>query len=133
MILSYNLTHKDQDSQNDDSIKEEEINEIETILKQKQEPAKEKPKFMPPNNWSNEISLGDSGQISKIDFKTMSINSSIKDYLSHTEDYIQKELIQLIDNDTSVSELYIHLHIYYRKETKWEITFHLISSSQMKV
>ena len=112
MILSYNVTRKDQDSQNDDSIKEEEINEIETILKQKQEPAKEKPKFMPPSDWSNEISLGDSGQISKIDFKTMSINSSIKDYLSHTEDYFQKEVMQLIDNDTSVSELYIHLHIY---------------------
>lgn len=133
MILSYNVTHKDQDSQNDDSIKEEEINEIETILKQKQEPAKEKPKFMPPNNWSNEISLGDSGQISKIDFKTMSINSSIKDYLSQTEDCIQKEVMQIIDNDTSVSELYIHLHIYYRKEIKREITSHLISSSQMKV
>ena len=101
MILSYNVTHKDHDTSNDDSVKEEEINEIETILKQKHETTKDKPNFLQSGDWSNEISLGDSGQISKIEFKNMSINSSMKDYLSHAEDYIQKDVLHLID-DSSV-------------------------------
>ena len=130
MILSYNVTRKDQDSQNDDSIKEEEINEIETILKQKQEPAKEKPKIMPSGDWSNEISLGDSGQISKIDFKTMSINSSIKDYLSRTEDYIQKEVMQLIENDSSVSDLYIYIYIQKKDKTGNNISLNFFQPNE---
>ena len=117
MILSYNVPQKEQDS-NEDSIKEEELNEIETILKQKQETTKDKPNFMQSGDWSNEISLGDSGQISKIDFKTMSINSSIKDYLSNTEDYFQKEVIQLIDADTSVSDLSYSFTYSYVIETR---------------
>ena len=112
MILSYNVTHKAQDSSNDDSIKEEELNEIETILKQKQETTKDKPNFLQSGEWSNDVSLGDSGQISKIEFKNMSINSSMKDYLSHAEDYIQKDVMHFIDADSSVS-IHIYTYIYY--------------------
>ena len=110
MILSYNVTHKDHDTSNDDSVKEEEINEIETILKQKQETTKDKPNFLQSGDWSNEISLGDSGQISKIEFKNMSINSSMKDYLSHAEDYIQKDVLHLID-DSSVRKINLYIII----------------------
>ena len=126
MILSYNVTHKAQDSSNDDSVKEEELNEIETILKQKQETTKDKPNFLQSGDWSNDVSLGDSGQISKIEFKNMSINSSMKDYLSHAEDYIQKDVMHFIDADSSVSiHIYIYLYILYSEKIKQEQIYHL--------
>lgn len=122
MILSYNVTKKEEDSSTD-SIKEEDFNAIETIMKQKRgnsnniniTEANKDPLKSQKNEWEKEASLSDSSQISKIEIKNQSISSSMKESLSRAEDCIQKDVLHLIEQDSIV---YIHLiYINNRKDT----------------
>ena len=48
----------------------------------------------------NQINLSNSSEISKIDLKSQSINSSLKENLSKTEEYIQKDILLVMDCDS---------------------------------
>lgn len=110
MILSYNVTKKEEDSSTD-SIKEEDFNAIETIMKQKRGinnnngniiGANKDPLKSQKNEWEKEASLSDSSQISKIEIKNQSISSSMKESLSRAEDCIQKDVLHFIEQDSIV-------------------------------
>ena len=47
----------------------------------------------------NQINLSNSSEISKIDLKSQSISSSLKESLSRAEEYIQKDILLVIDDE----------------------------------
>ena len=99
MILSYDITNKDNNNPDSsfDSVKEEEYNQIETIMmKQNKYFSLVKPKFLNNIDSSNDLSLQDSSQLSKIDR-----NSTNKENLSRGEDCLQKEIIQMLSQDST--------------------------------
>ena len=111
MILSYNVIQKEADSSSD-SIKEEGMNEIENIINTNKKSTNWKylildnqsQKISDTNNTKNEwneeqINLINSSQISKIDLQSQNKSSSLKESLSRTEEYIQKDILFVIDGD----------------------------------
>lgn len=98
MILSYDITNKDNNPDSSfDSVKEEEYNQIETIMmKQSKHFPLVKPKFLKNIDSSNDLSLQDSSQLSKIDRNSMN-----KENLSRGEDCLQKEIIQMLSQDST--------------------------------
>jgi hypothetical protein len=52
--------------------------------------------------WDNNKMINLSNSISKIDLKSQSISNSWRDGLSHAEDCIQKDIMNVIDGDLSV-------------------------------
>ena len=119
MILSYNVIQKEEDSSSD-SIKEEGMNEIENIINTNKKSTNWKylildnqsQKISDTNNTKNEwneeqINLINSSQISKIDLKSQSISSSLKESLSRAEECIQKDILLVIDGDNSVKIFFL--------------------------
>ena len=136
MILSYNTTKNNQDNSSIGSVEEEEFLKIEDIMKRNLKKEEKKTSFqggnqtskmitlhapkikkesdgfgMSSESWEDNVSLGNTSGISKIDFayqsseggsKRESINSISKDTLSRGEECIQKEVMNIIENDSMV-------------------------------
>ena len=118
MILSTNVIDKendDNDSSSDSSIKDEGLAELKNIMNNNKKSNlniynyniffidENDPKKNNLNILKNENSLADySNNLSKIEFKNMSINSSFKS-LSRGEDFIQKDILQVLNCQNNVS------------------------------
>ena len=120
MILSTNVIDKendDNDSSSDSSIKDEGLAELKNIMNNNKKSNSKINNFniffidgndLQKNNVNilkNENSLAQedySNNLSKIEFKNMSINSSFKS-LSRGEDFIQKDILQVLNCQNNVS------------------------------
>ena len=118
MILSTNVIDKENDendSSSDSSIKDEGLAELKNIMNNNKKSNsyinnfntllidENDPQKKNPNMLKNENSLADySNNLSKIEFKNMSINSSFKS-LSRGEDFIQKDILQVLNCQNNVS------------------------------
>lgn len=125
MILSYNTTKVNHDNSSIGSVKEEEFVKIEDIMKRNakiesknkvlKNPSKKESDGLGigsvSSSWEENVSLGNTSGISKIDFanqssengsKRESINSYSKESLSRGEECIQKEVLNIIEEDSMV-------------------------------
>ena len=125
MILSYNTTKVNHDNSSIGSVEEEEFVKIEDIMKRNakiesknkvlKNPSKKESDGLGigsvSSSWEENVSLGNTSGISKIDFanqssengsKRESINSYSKDSLSRGEECIQKEVLNIIEEDSMV-------------------------------
>lgn len=117
MILSTNVIDKENDendSSSDSSIKDEGLAELKNIMNNNKKSNSNIDNFNiffidendPQKNNLNMLkneSLADySNNLSKIEFKNMSINSSFKS-LSRGEDFIQKDILQVLNCQNNVS------------------------------
>ena len=119
MILSTNVVDKeneDKDSSSEDSIKDEGLSELKNIMEinRKSNLLKlykyfkiiDNEKEKNENN-ANKINQGDSSKnLTNIEFKNQSINSSLKS-LSHGEEFIQNDILQVLNNPQKVSIYYM--------------------------
>jgi len=108
MILSTQVVdNKDQgeDSSSESDIKNEGLNELKNIIKSNLDSKKEKISQIGKKSKKNITNLdgGDdsSYNLSKIEFKNQSINSSMRS-LSRGEDFIQKDILQVLNGQTNV-------------------------------
>ena len=118
MILSTNVIDKENDendSSSDSSIKDEGLAELKNIMNNNKKSNsyinnfntllidENDPQKKNPNMLKNDKSLADySNNLSKIEFNNMSINSSFKS-LSRGEDFIQKDILQVLNCQNNVS------------------------------
>ena len=132
MILSTNVVDKeneDKDSSSEDSIKDEGLSELKNIMEinRKSNLLKlykyfkiidnEKEQKEKNENNANKINPGDSSKnLTNIEFKNQSINSSLKS-LSHGEEFIQNDILQVLNNPQKVSIYYICN--FFRKKIRW--------------
>ena len=119
MILSTNVIDKENDendSSSDSSIKDEGLAELKNKMNNKKSNSyinniniffidENDPQKNNLNMLKNESLADYSNNLSKIEFKNMSINSSFKS-LSRGEDFIQKDILQVLNCQNNVS-LYI--------------------------
>lgn len=114
MILSYNVPQNKEDS--DESIKEENVAEIQVVMKDKNKQEDNNKSGFSHNQASgweeNNVSLSNSSQISNIEHKNSSISSSMREGLSKAEDCIQKDVLLIIDEDSPIRVQYIIYTIY---------------------
>ena len=120
MILSTNVIDKENDendSSSDSSIKDEGLAELKNIMNNKKSNAyinniniffidENDPQKNNLNMLKNESLADYSNNLSKIEFKNMSINSSFKS-LSRGEDFIQKDILQVLNCQNNVSNYII--------------------------
>ena len=125
MILSYNTTKVNHDNSSIGSVEGEEFDKIEDIMKRNakiesknkvlKNPSKKESDGLGigsvSSSWEENVSLGNTSGISKIDFanqssengsKRESINSYSKESLSRGEECIQKEVLSIIEEDSMV-------------------------------
>ena len=124
MILSTQVVdNKDQeeDSSSESDIKNEGLNELKNIIKSNLDSKKEKISQIGKKSKKNVTNLdgGDdsSYNLSKIEFKNQSINSSMRS-LSRGEDFIQKDILQVLNGQTNVRKYfnnYICIYINRKK------------------
>ena len=129
MILSTQVVdNKDQgeDSSSESDIKNEGLNELKNIIKSNLDSKKEKISQIGKKSKKNITNLegGDdsSYNLSKIEFKNQSINSSMRS-LSRGEDFIQKDILQVLNGQTNVREYFnnnilIYININRKKMKK---------------
>ena len=126
MILSTQVVdNKDQgeDSSSESDIKNEGLNELKNIIKSNLDSKKEKISQIGKKSKKNITNLegGDdsSYNLSKIEFKNQSINSSMRS-LSRGEDFIQKDILQVLNGQTNVREYFNNNILIYinRKKMK---------------
>ena len=120
MILSTNVIDKENDendSSSDSSIKDEGLAELKNIMNNKKSNSyinniniffidENDPQKNNLNMLKNESLADYSNNLSKIEFKNMSINSSFKS-LSRGEDFIQKDILQVLNCQNNVSNYII--------------------------
>ena len=114
MILSTQIVdnkNEEEDSSSESDIKNEGLNELKNIIKSNLDSKKNakisqigKKSKKNLNNLGGEGGGGDdsSYNLSKIEFKNQSINSSMRS-LSRGEDFIQKDILQVLNGATNVS------------------------------
>ena len=129
MILSTQVVdNKDQgeDSSSESDIKNEGLNELKNIIKSNLDSKKEKISQIGKKSKKNVTNLegGDdsSYNLSKIEFKNQSINSSMRS-LSRGEDFIQKDILQVLNGQTNVRKYFnnnilIYININRKKMKK---------------
>ena len=126
MILSTQVVdNKDQgeDSSSESDIKNEGLNELKNIIKSNFDSKKEKISQIGKKSKKNITNLegGDdsSYNLSKIEFKNQSINSSMRS-LSRGEDFIQKDILQVLNGQTNVRKYFNNNILIYinRKKMK---------------
>jgi hypothetical protein len=126
MILSTQVVdNKDQgeDSSSESDIKNEGLNELKNIIKSNLDSKKEKISQIGKKSKKNITNLdgGDdsSYNLSKIEFKNQSINSSMRS-LSRGEDFIQKDILQVLNGQTNVRKYFNNNILIYinRKKMK---------------
>ena len=126
MILSTQVVdNKDQgeDSSSESDIKNEGLNELKNIIKSNLDSKKEKISQIGKKSKKNITNLdgGDdsSYNLSKIEFKNQSINSSMRS-LSRGEDFIQKDILQVLNGQTNVRKYFNNNMLIYinRKKMK---------------
>jgi len=129
MILSTQVVdNKDQgeDSSSESDIKNEGLNELKNIIKSNLDSKKEKISQIGKKSKKNITNLdgGDdsSYNLSKIEFKNQSINSSMRS-LSRGEDFIQKDILQVLNGQTNVRKYFNNNILIYinRKKMKKNI------------
>ena len=126
MILSTQVVdNKDQgeDSSSESDIKNGGLNELKNIIKSNLDSKKDKISQIGKKSKKNITNLdgGDdsSYNLSKIEFKNQSINSSMRS-LSRGEDFIQKDILQVLNGQTNVREYFNNNILIYinRKKMK---------------
>ena len=126
MILSTQVVdNKEQgeDSSSESDIKNEGLNELKNIIKSNLDSKKEKISQIGKKSKKNVTNLegGDdsSYNLSKIEFKNQSINSSMRS-LSRGEDFIQKDILQVLNGQTNVRKYFNNNILIYinRKKMK---------------
>ena len=126
MILSTQVVdNKDQgeDSSSESDIKNEGLNELKNIIKSNLDSKKDKISQIGKKSKKNITNLegGDdsSYNLSKIEFKNQSINSSMRS-LSRGEDFIQKDILQVLNGQTNVRKYFNNNILIYinRKKMK---------------
>ena len=126
MILSTQVVdNKDQgeDSSSESDIKNGGLNELKNIIKSNLDSKKEKISQIGKKSKKNITNLegGDdsSYNLSKIEFKNQSINSSMRS-LSRGEDFIQKDILQVLNGQTNVRKYFNNNILIYinRKKMK---------------
>ena len=123
MILSTQVVankNDSEDSSSEDDLKNEGLNELKNIIKTNEETKQSKITDSEKKN-KNKINLtgeDSSYNLSKIEFKNQSINSSLRS-LSRGEDFIQKDILQALNGFPNVSSYYIFILINFfnRKKT----------------
>jgi hypothetical protein len=117
MILSTQIANKndDEDSSSSESdIKNACLNELKNIIKKNEVNKKSKISEIGKKsrkNLNNITGEDSSYNISKIEFKNQSISSSMRS-LSRGEDFLQKDILQVLNGPNNVS-LYIFIIIIY--------------------
>jgi hypothetical protein len=111
MILSTNVLNNkndNDDSSSEDSLKIEGLNELKNIIKNNKDNKKPKLSEIGKTKRNSGNNAGDdsSYNLSKIEFKNQSINSSLKS-LSRGEDFIQKDILQVLNGLPNVSIFFI--------------------------
>ena len=124
MILSTQVVdNKDQgeDSSSESDIKNEGLNELKNIIKSNLDSKKEKISQIGKKSKKNITNLdgGDdsSYNLSKIEFKNQSINSSMRS-LSRGEDFIQKDILQVLNGQTNVRKYFNNNILIYINRKK---------------
>ena len=112
MILSTQIVdnkNEEEDSSSESDIKNEGLNELKNIIKSNLDFKKNaKISQIGKKSKKNLNNLGGGGgddssyNLSKIEFKNQSINSSMRS-LSRGEDFIQKDILQVLNGATNVS------------------------------
>lgn len=113
MILSTQVVdnkNEGEDSSSEGDIKNEGLSELKNIIKSNLDFKKSKISQIGKKSRKNLNNLGGSGvggedssyNLSKIEFKNQSINSSMRS-LSRGEDFIQKDILQVLNGATNVS------------------------------
>ena len=120
MILSTQVVankNDSEDSSSEDDIKNEGLNELKNIIKTNEENKQSKLSEIgkKPKNKISITGEDSSYNLSKIEFKNQSINSSLRS-LSRGEDFIQKDILQALNGLPNVS-IY-NLILYYSLEKK---------------
>ena len=124
MILSTQVVdNKDQgeDSSSESDIKNEGLNELKNIIKSNLDSKKEKISQIGKKSKKN-ITNFDGGDdssynLSKIEFKNQSINSSMRS-LSRGEDFIQKDILQVLNGQTNVRKYFNNNILIYINRKK---------------
>ena len=117
MILSTQVIQNkndSDDSSSEENIKDEGLNELKNIIKTNEESKPHKVSIIgkKPKNKNNSNGDESSYNLSKIEFKSQSINSSLRS-LSRGEDFIQKDILQALNGLSIVSLYFILLIIFY--------------------
>ena len=113
MILSTQVVDNKKDEEDDESssendLKDEGLKELKKIMKTNAENKKTKISEIGKKSKKNLNVVGDdsSYNLSKIEFKNQSINSSMRS-LSRGEDFIQKDILQVLNGGNNVSKILI--------------------------
>ena len=107
MILSTQVVdnkNEGEDSSSESDLKNEGLNELKNIIKSNLDSKKSKISQIGKKSKKNVTNLdGDDSpyNLSKIEFKNQSINSSMRS-LSRGEDFIQKDILQVLNDQTNV-------------------------------
>jgi hypothetical protein len=73
------------------------------------------------NNNQNALNKEDSSKnLTNIEFKNQSMNSSLKT-LSHGEEFIQNDVLQVLNNPQKVNNIFYIYNILYRKNLQMKI------------
>ena len=123
MILSTQVVankNDSEDSSSEDDLKNEGLNELKNIIKTNEETKQSKITDSEKKN-KNKLNLtgeDSSYNLSKIEFKNQSINSSLRS-LSRGEDFIQKDILQALNRFPNVSLyfIFILINFFNRKKT----------------
>ena len=122
MILSTQIANKndDEDSSSSESdIKNACLNELKNIIKKNEVNKKSKISEIGKKsrkNLNNITGEDSSYNISKIEFKNQSISSSMRS-LSRGEDFLQKDILQVLNGPNNVS-LYIYIYYLFHNNRK---------------
>ena len=113
MILSTQVVDNKKDEEDDESssendLKDEGLKELKKIMKTNEENKQTKISEIGKKSKKNLNVVGDdsSYNLSKIEFKNQSINSSMRS-LSRGEDFIQKDILQVLNGGNNVSKILI--------------------------
>ena len=110
MILSTQVISNkihNEDSSSEEYIGNEDLNELKSIMKTNEEKKQSKITETGKKSKKNIATEDSSYNLSKIEFKSQSISSSLKN-LSRGEDFIQKDILQVLNEIQDVS-----IYIFY--------------------
>ena len=121
MILSTQVIQNkndSDDSSSEEDIKDEGLNELKNIIKINEENKPNKVSIIGKKQKNKISSNGDESpyNLSKIEFKSQSINSSLRE-LSRGEDFLQKDILQALNGLSIVSLYYLYIK-YLEKKRK---------------
>ena len=122
MILSTQVVankNDSEDSSSEDDIKNEGLNELKNIIKTNEENKQSKLSEIgkKPKNKISITGEDSSYNLSKIEFKNQSINSSLRS-LSRGEDFIQKDILQALNGLPNVSIYNLIMYYSFRKKMR---------------